>query len=137
MDAMQKHNDVQWLRGIAAVEVAIWHSDPIWKLFGALHLSSMVDYPVRIEALFRHLPASAGRRGFVPNFVKSNRAEVGLIPQRRGPQLSPGWHNEVLPVRYRQMFWNAYRRGKQDVSSVRHEYPRHLRSRPFRRRKTK
>jgi hypothetical protein len=42
------------------------------------------------------------------------------------PQLSPGWANEVLPVRYRQMFRNAYRIGiKQDVSSVRHEYPRH------------
>jgi hypothetical protein len=25
----------------------------------------MVDYPVRTEALCRHLPASAGRRGFV------------------------------------------------------------------------
>jgi len=56
---MQEHNDIQWLRGITTLEVAIPHSDLIWKLFGVLHLSSMVDYPVRIEALFRHPPASA------------------------------------------------------------------------------
>jgi hypothetical protein len=56
---MQKHTDIQWLRGIRTLEVAISHSDLIWKLFGALHLCSIADYLLRIEALFRHTPASA------------------------------------------------------------------------------
>jgi hypothetical protein len=57
-DVMQAQH-VRWLRGIAAVEVRYRTQRSDMGLLGVLHLSSMVDYPVRIEALFRPTPTSA------------------------------------------------------------------------------
>jgi hypothetical protein len=56
----------------------------------------------------------------LPNFVKSNNAEVGLIPQRRGTRSCPrvGTKKYSLCATHKS-FGNAYRRGvKQDASSV-------------------
>jgi exopolysaccharide production protein ExoZ len=47
-DVMQEHkqNDIQWLRAIAALEVAIWHSDLITKNFSALSVAGDMYRPI-------------------------------------------------------------------------------------------
>jgi hypothetical protein len=76
----------------AALGVATCYSTLMRKLSGVPHLPSMADYSVvRIEALFRHPPGlRAADAASLPNFVKFN-AEVGLIPQGRGPAAASGF----------------------------------------------
>jgi hypothetical protein len=84
---MQKHNDMQWLRRISTLEVAISNSDVIWKVFGVLHF--LLDrHPVRAEALFRQV----------------QQRQSGLNSPTPGARsCPPDWHKEVLPVHHKQM----------------------------------
>jgi hypothetical protein len=112
-------------RGIAAVEVAMWHRDPIWKPFAAP--SSIVDHPVRIEVLFRHQPASTRQTSLRAELRQIQQRRSGPNPQRPGFAAASGLAQRGTPCAPHTNVSETRTVGtsNKEASSVRNEYAGH------------